>query len=113
MAYFSGYEASRAHSGDLPPELVTQCINEGLGVGFDLGVWGRNRGPYDHGMDLMYRLVRNPHGARIVGAVTSSLVAVAIFVFGAPPMILLPAILISGTAFIELRSRAIGRFGGR
>jgi hypothetical protein len=57
----------------------------------------------------MYRFGRNPHGARIVGAATSTLVAIAIFVFGAPPLILLPAILVTGTAYLELRSRALRR----
>jgi uncharacterized membrane protein len=61
-------------------------------------------------MDLMYRLGRNPRGARIVGTGTSIFVGIAVFVFGAPPLILLPAFLITGTAYIELRSRAIERF---
>jgi hypothetical protein len=64
-------------------------------------------------MDLMYRLGRNPRGARIVGAATSALVAIAVFVFGAPPLILLPAILIAGTAYLELRSRALQRVDRR
>jgi hypothetical protein len=37
MAYFSGYEASKALAEAQPPETIAQCINEGLGVGFDLG----------------------------------------------------------------------------
>ncbi len=32
MAYFSGYEASRALAQDRRSEAVTQCINEGLGL---------------------------------------------------------------------------------
>lgn len=42
----------------------------------------------------------------VVGAVTSSLVGLAVFVFGAPPIILIPAVLITGTIHVELRSRA-------
>jgi hypothetical protein len=61
-------------------------------------------------MELMYKLGRNPRGARIVGTATSILVGIAVFVLGAPPLILLPAILVAGTAYVELRSRAIGRF---
>lgn len=64
-------------------------------------------------MDLMYRLGRNPRGARIVGTATSMLVGIAVFVFGAPPLILLPAILIAGTAYVELRSRALQRVDRR
>ncbi len=38
MAYFSGYAASRALDRNEPPEIVAQSINEGVGVGFDVGV---------------------------------------------------------------------------
>ena len=58
----------------------------------------------------MYRLARNPRGGHIVGAATAAFVGIAVFVFGAPPLILLPAFLIAGTAYVELRSRALGRF---
>lgn len=37
MAYFSGYEASKALAENQPPAAVAERINEGLGVGFDLG----------------------------------------------------------------------------
>jgi hypothetical protein len=37
MAYFSGYAASGALSEPHRPDSVAQSINEGLGLGFDLG----------------------------------------------------------------------------
>lgn len=37
MAYFSGYEASKALAENQPSTTVAERINEGLGVGFDLG----------------------------------------------------------------------------
>lgn len=58
-------------------------------------------------MDLVNRFVRSPHSALVVGTVTSTLVGVAVFVFGAPPLILIPAILVAGTAHFELKHRAI------
>ena len=61
-------------------------------------------------MGLVNRFLRSPHSALVVGTVTSALVGIAVFVFGAPPVILLPAILIAGTAHFELKSRAIHRF---
>jgi hypothetical protein len=39
MAYFSGFEASKALAEDQPPATVAQCVNEGIGAGFDFGVW--------------------------------------------------------------------------
>jgi len=38
MAYFSGFEASKALAEDEPPTAVAQRVNEGLAAGFDLGV---------------------------------------------------------------------------
>jgi hypothetical protein len=38
MAYCSGYAASNALDLDEPPEVIAQSINEGIGVGFDIGV---------------------------------------------------------------------------
>ena len=58
-------------------------------------------------MDVMNKFLRSPHGAMVVGTVTSSLVGIAVFVFGAPPIILIPANLIAGTAYVELRRRVI------
>ncbi len=37
MAYFSGYAASSALAEPHRPDAVAQSINEGLGLGFDLG----------------------------------------------------------------------------
>jgi hypothetical protein len=64
-------------------------------------------------MDVMNKFLRSPHSAMVVGAVTSSLVGIAVFVFGAPPIILIPAVLIMGTIHVELRSRARHRFDRR
>lgn len=53
----------------------------------------------------MTKLAHVRHGGLIVGAVNATLVGLAVFVFGAPPLILLPATLIAGTAYLELRLR--------
>ena len=39
MAYFSGFEASRAFAAGQAHELVAHRINEGLAFGFNLGTW--------------------------------------------------------------------------
>lgn len=64
-------------------------------------------------MELMNRFLRSPHSALIVGIVTSAMVGIAVFVLRAPPIILLPAILIAGTVHFELKSRATHRFDRR
>jgi hypothetical protein len=38
MAYFSGYAASNALGQDMPSGKVSAGINQGLGVGFEVGV---------------------------------------------------------------------------
>jgi len=48
-----------------------------------------------------------PSSSLIVGSVTSALVGIAVFFFGAPPVILVPTILIAGTAYMVLRDRAL------
>lgn len=58
----------------------------------------------------MNKLLRTPYGALVVGTVTSTLVGIAVFFFGAPPVILLPAILIAGTVYLETRNRVLQRF---
>lgn len=58
----------------------------------------------------MTRIARIRHGGFIVGTVNAMLVGVAVFVFGAPPLILLPTTLIVGTAYLELRLRTDRRF---
>jgi uncharacterized membrane protein SpoIIM required for sporulation len=55
----------------------------------------------------MNKFLRSPHSALVVGTATSSLVGIAVFVFGAPPIILIPAILIASTAYLELKHRVI------
>jgi hypothetical protein len=61
----------------------------------------------------MDRLILAPGAARAVGTATSVLVGIAIFVFGAPPLILVPTILLVGTVFFELRLRTMHRLGRR
>jgi hypothetical protein len=60
----------------------------------------------------MNTLLRTPYGALIVGTVTSTLVGIAAF-FGAPPVILLPAILIASTVYLQTRNRVLHRFDRR
>lgn len=48
-----------------------------------------------------------------MSAVTSTLIAVAVFLLGAPPIILIPAALASTTIHMELKSRATQRYGRR
>jgi hypothetical protein len=61
-------------------------------------------------VELVNKLVRSPYGALIVGTATSAAVGIAVFFAGAPPVILLPAILVAGTAYVEMRSRVRHRF---
>jgi hypothetical protein len=56
-------------------------------------------------MELMTKLARVRHGGLIVGALNATLVGLAVFVLGAPPLILLPTTLIVATAYLELRLR--------
>ena len=58
-------------------------------------------------MDAVNRFVESPSSSLIVGTVTAVLVGIAVFFFGAPPVILVPAILITGTAYMILRDRAL------
>lgn len=64
-------------------------------------------------MDRVNKFVRMPFSAMIISTVTCVFVGVAVFVFGAPPIILLPAVLITGTVHFELKLRALGRVGRR
>jgi hypothetical protein len=64
-------------------------------------------------MGLVNKLARSLYGSLIVGTVTSTLVLVAVLFLGAPPVVLLPAVLIAGTAYVELRSRVRHRFDRR
>jgi len=56
------------------------------------------------------RFVTLPYSAFIVSGVTSALVVTAVLAFGVPPIILIPAVLITGTAHFELKARATHRF---
>lgn len=58
-------------------------------------------------MDPVNRFVEMPSSSLIVGSVTATLVGIAVFFFGAPPVILLPAMLVVGTAYMVLRDRAL------
>lgn len=60
----------------------------------------------------MKKFLRNPHSALIVSTITCTFVGIAIFVFGAPPIVLLPAILVTGTIHAELKGRVTHRFDG-
>lgn len=57
-------------------------------------------------MDIVKRVVFAPYGELAIGFVTSALVLVAVLGFGAPPLILLPTVLIVGTVLSQLKSRA-------
>jgi len=76
-----------------------------------MGIWSRNprsaHGSYDHWMERVNKFVEMPSSSLIVGTVTSTLVGIAVFFLGAPPVILLPAILIVGTAYMVLHDRAL------
>jgi len=61
----------------------------------------------------MNRFVRYQHSAFVVSAVTSTLVALAVFLLDAPPVILIPAVLVAGTIQMELKSRARHRYDRR
>jgi len=58
-------------------------------------------------VDFVNRFVEMPSSSLIVGTAISTLVGIAVFLFGAPPAILVPAILVVGTAYMVLRDRAL------
>jgi uncharacterized MnhB-related membrane protein len=58
----------------------------------------------------MNRFVRYRHSAFVVSAVTSALIGLAVFILGAPPIILIPAVLTTGTIHVELKSRTRHRY---
>jgi len=60
----------------------------------------------------MYRFVCYRHSAFVVSAITSALAGIAVFALGAPPIILIPAVLITGTINTELKTRARHRHDG-
>jgi ABC-type multidrug transport system permease subunit len=64
-------------------------------------------------MELMERLAKSPRGALIAGTVTAILVLVAVMLFGAPPWILIPAMWIGATAYIEMGAWVDRRLGRR
>ena len=58
----------------------------------------------------MKRFVCYRHSAFVVSAVTSALVAMAVFLLGMPPIVLIPAVLITGTIHLEVKARALHRY---
>lgn len=58
----------------------------------------------------MKRFLKYPYSGLVVSTVTSTLVGIAVFAFRAPPIILMPAILIVGTIHFQLKSRVTHRF---
>lgn len=64
-------------------------------------------------MDLIARLTKSPRGAAFVGTFAALLVLIAVFIFGAPSWILVPAVWISATVHIEAKSWADRRLGPR
>ena len=61
----------------------------------------------------MNRFVCYRHSAFVVSTVTSTLVGVAVFALGAPPIILIPAVLTTGTIHMEFKSRVLHRYDRR
>jgi hypothetical protein len=61
----------------------------------------------------MERLVKSPRGAFIAETVTAVLVLIAVFIVGAPPWILVPAVWIGATAYIEMGAWVDRRLGRR
>lgn len=61
----------------------------------------------------MERLAKTPRGASFVGTITAVFAAVAIFVFGAPPWVLIVAVLVGATAYAELGFWVDRRLGRR
>jgi len=61
----------------------------------------------------MERLAKTPRGASFAGTFTAVVAAIAIFVFGAPPWILIVAVLIGATAYAELGLWVDRRLGRR
>jgi|GEM_PF-4067776 len=58
----------------------------------------------------MKRFLRYPYSGLVVSTVSSTMIGIAVFVFGAPPIILMPVTLIVGTIHFQLKSRVTHRF---
>jgi len=61
----------------------------------------------------MNRIAKTPRGASVAGAVTAAIVALAVFVLGAPGWVLLPIMFAAITAYAELGSWVDRRLGRR
>jgi len=61
----------------------------------------------------MGQLAKTPRGASLAGTATAVVAAVAIFVFGAPPWVLIAAVLIGATAYAEFGFWVERRLGRR
>jgi hypothetical protein len=58
-------------------------------------------------MALMERLALARRGGFVVGMAMAVVVALAVFGFGAPPLILIPVGFVGSTAYMQLRLRAM------
>jgi len=58
---------------------------------------------YHHGMELMERFALARRGGFMVGTLMAGIVLIAVFLFGAPPLILIPVSVIGSTIYMELR----------
>jgi hypothetical protein len=61
----------------------------------------------------MGRLAKTPQGASLAGTITAAVAAIAIFIFGAPPWVLIAAVLFGATAYAELGFWVDRRLGRR
>jgi hypothetical protein len=58
-------------------------------------------------MELIERLSVSRRAGFKVGTLMAAIIAFAVFVLGAPPLILVPVSMIGGTAFAAVHSRAL------
>jgi hypothetical protein len=61
----------------------------------------------------MNRFAKTPRGALSAGAITAAVVALAVFVLGAPGWVLVPIMFAGGTAYAELGSWVDRQLGKR
>jgi hypothetical protein len=64
-------------------------------------------------MDMMARVFQPPWGASAFGAIVAVATGVVIFVFGAPPAILVPVSWGTATAYMAMKPRINRRLGQR
>ena len=61
----------------------------------------------------MARLFQPPWGASAFSAIVSVVTGLAIFVFGAPPAILVPVSWVTAIAYMRMKPRIVRRLGSR